>query len=58
MFYTIEELSEKFKVSEGTIRKLIHAGHIKAIKIGKQYRVHLAEVTQIEEQGLLVGVEK
>lgn len=37
--FTVEEVSEIFKLSRGSIRNLIKRGKMSAIKIGKQYRI-------------------
>ena len=37
--FTVEEVAEIFKLSNGSVRNLIKKGEIPAIKIGKQYRI-------------------
>ena len=43
-FYTIEELSKILKVEHKTIRRAIQRGEIKAMKIGKQWRIKKSDI--------------
>ena len=36
---TVEEVSKEFRVSEETVRRHIRAGKLKAVKVGRQYRI-------------------
>lgn len=38
-YYSIDELAKIMKVERRTIKRAIERGEIKAIKIGKQYRI-------------------
>lgn len=42
-FYTIDELAEILKVDHRTIRRAIKRGDIKAMKVGKQYRIRKSD---------------
>ncbi|MFA6428196.1 MAG: helix-turn-helix domain-containing protein [Candidatus Buchananbacteria bacterium] len=42
-FYTAEELATKLKLNVMTIYRYIKAGKLKALKIGKEYRINRAE---------------
>jgi len=39
IFYTIQEVAEILSLSEQTIRKLVHEGRLKAIRLGRTYRI-------------------
>lgn len=52
-FYTLEEVGEILKISVITLRKYIKQGKIKAIKIGKHWRV-----TEDNLQAFLDSLEK
>lgn len=39
VFYSVQEVAEILGLSEQTIRKLIHEGNLKAIRLGRTYRV-------------------
>ncbi|WP_279138443.1 helix-turn-helix domain-containing protein [Faecalicoccus pleomorphus] len=39
IFYTIQEVAEILSLSEQTIRKLIHEGELKAVRLGRTYRI-------------------
>ena len=43
-FYTIEELSKLLKVEHKTIRRAIKRGEIKAMKLGKQWRIKKSDI--------------
>lgn len=43
-FYTIEELSKLLKVEHKTIRRAIQRGEIKAMKLGKQWRIKKSDI--------------
>jgi excisionase family DNA binding protein len=38
-FMTTLEIAELFKVSEATVRAWIHEGELRAIKVGREFRV-------------------
>lgn len=48
MYLTISQVSNIYKVHENTIRNLIEKGEIKALKIGKQYRIDDTDLPQKE----------
>ena len=43
-FYTIEELSKLLKVEHKTIRRAKKRGEIKAMKLGKQWRIKKSDI--------------
>ena len=43
-FYTIEELSKLLKVEHKTIRRAIKRGEIKAMKLGRQWRIRRSDI--------------
>lgn len=43
-FYTIDELSKLLKVEHKTIRRAIQRGEIKAMKMGKQWRIKKSDI--------------
>ena len=49
-YYTIDELVKILKISRRTIQRLIKSGEIKAIKIGKQWRIKKDDFKRKEEQ--------
>lgn len=38
-FYTIQEMAEILQLSQRTILRHIHAGHLSAHRVGHQYRI-------------------
>ena len=42
-YYTAKELAEKLSLNVMTIYRYIKAGHLKAYKIGKEYRIERDE---------------
>jgi excisionase family DNA binding protein len=56
--YTVEEFAKIFKLSRQSVRTLIRAGEIPAIRIGKQHRIpqtvvdhYFAQATSPQERG-------
>lgn len=47
-FFTVEEVCEILNLSNQTIRKLIKEGKIKAVKLGRVYRVPRASLIQLK----------
>jgi excisionase family DNA binding protein len=45
--YTTTETAKQLRVSELTIRRLIKAGQIKAVMVGKQMRITQCELNRI-----------
>lgn len=43
-FYTIDELAKILKVEHRTIRRAIKRGDIKAMKVGRQYRIKKSDI--------------
>lgn len=39
IFYSVQEVAEILGLSEQTIRKLIHEGNLKAMRLGRMYRI-------------------
>jgi excisionase family DNA binding protein len=44
-YLTIRQTAEKLNLSTDTIRRLIRAGSLPAVKLGGQWRVHVDELT-------------
>lgn len=38
-FFTTQEIAELLKVSEATVRNWIHEGELRAVRIGRDFRV-------------------
>ena len=51
-FYSIEDIANLFGISWRTIQRYIKNGRIKAIKVGRQWRIPLDELRKIKKQGL------
>lgn len=52
-FYTIQETADILKVTYRTIQNYIYSGKLKAVKLGKSYRISeasLREFMQIPEE--------
>lgn len=48
---SLKELAKELRLSENTVRRAIKAGRIKAVKLGKQFRISEAEVERIKKEG-------
>lgn len=48
IFYTVQEVSEILSLSEQTIRKLILEGKLKAIRLGRTYRIPYEALTDLK----------
>jgi excisionase family DNA binding protein len=44
---TVEELADRLRVNEATIRRAIRRGEITATKLGRQYRISAAEADRL-----------
>lgn len=51
-FYTAQELADTLKVTLRTVYNYLRAGHIKAIRCGRDYRIPEAEFNRILREGL------
>jgi excisionase family DNA binding protein len=51
-FFTTEEIAEKMKVKEATVRSWIKSGRLKALKIGREWRI-----SEQAFDGFLEGLE-
>jgi len=49
--YTIDEIAEILKVTQRTIYNYIKSGSLKAIKIGKYWRIKHSDLEQFLEKG-------
>ncbi len=43
-FMTTQDVAELLKVSEATVRTLIHDGELRAIRIGREFRVAVKDL--------------
>lgn len=55
MYYTIQEVSNLFKISTKTIRRWIDKGDLPIIKIGRAIRISQDEVDKIKTCGLKIS---
>lgn len=46
-FYTVTEVAEAMRVSKMTVYRMIHAGQLPAIRVGKSFRVPQPAVEQL-----------
>lgn len=51
-FLTVAEVAELARVSRMTVYRMVHAGELPAIRVGKSYRVPQAAVEQMLSDGL------
>jgi len=51
-FYTVEELAVYLKVAEQTLRAWIRAGKVRAVRLGRSYRIPIAEVRRMISEGV------
>lgn len=51
-FVTVAEVAELMRVSKMTVYRMIHAGDLPAIRVGKSFRVPQLAVTQMIDAGL------
>lgn len=45
-FLKVKEVAEILQVSIGTVYKLIHSGQVKAVRVGKVYRIDPADLAE------------
>ena len=50
-FLTVAEVAEILRVSNMTVYRLINAGQLPAVRVGKSYRLTEADVDRFLEQG-------
>ena len=51
-FYSSTQVADKLNVSRQTVFRKIKDGEIKAVKIGKNYKIPTTEVTRILKEGM------
>lgn len=51
-FVTVAEVANVMRVSKMTVYRMIHAGDIPAVRVGKSFRVPQQAVQQIMSQGI------
>lgn len=51
-YKTTKELAEEFRVAESTIKRKIYAGKIKAIKIGRDWKIPEEEFERLKKEGV------
>lgn len=54
-WFTPNELADKLKISEQTVRLWVRQGKVKARKFGRAWRIPGAEVERVLEQGINEG---
>lgn len=47
-YFTIDELAERWKLSQSTVRRKIKAGELATVRIGRAVRIERTEVERIE----------
>lgn len=52
---TVKEAAELLKTSRVQVRKMIQAGDLLAVKVGREYRIPLAGIKDFIESNLLIG---
>lgn len=50
-FYTCEEVSEIYRVKISTVWAWVRSGKLKAVCIGKQYRIRREDLEEFEKNG-------
>lgn len=51
-FLTVAEVAQMARVSRMTVYRMVHAGELPAIRVGKSFRVPEAAVEEMLSQGL------
>lgn len=51
-FLTVAEVADMARVSRMTVYRMVHAGELPAIRVGKSYRVPQAAVDEMLSEGL------
>lgn len=47
----VQQAAEKLGLAQGTIRRFIREGRIKAVKVGRDWRIKESEIERILEEG-------
>jgi excisionase family DNA binding protein len=53
-FLTVAEVAEMTRVSRMTVYRMVHAGELPAVRVGRSFRVPEAAVQQLIAAGLVV----
>lgn len=53
MFYSVQEIAETLRVSEATVLRLIRDEELRAVRVGRQYRIHETALQHLQESGLV-----
>ena len=51
-YYSIRELCQQYSMSQSTVYSMIHAGKIRAVKIGRCWKIPKADFLQLLYQQL------
>ena len=51
MFVSIPSLARRWDVSRDTIKRAIRDGSLRGVRVGKRYKIHVAEVSRVECEG-------
>ena len=51
-FLTIAEVAEIMRVSKMTVYRLVHAGEMPAVRVGRSFRVHESAVNEYLESSV------
>jgi len=56
-WYSVAEVSERFSVSQSTIRRLIADTYLPALRVGQQLRIHTDTLEHFQDAGLMSGLD-
>lgn len=48
--WTVEEVAERWKVSQNTVRSMLQRGEIQGLKIRMNWRIYLSEILRYERE--------
>ena len=51
-YYSIKELCQQYSMSQSTVYSMIHAGKVRAVKIGRCWKIPKADFLQLLYQQL------
>ena len=50
-YLKLQEIADKYRVNQMTVRRWIKAGHLPAMKVGKQYRIKQSDLAAFLRDG-------
>jgi excisionase family DNA binding protein len=57
-FVTVEQLADRWQVSERTVRRMIEGGKLRALRVGPQLRIPLDVLERFEAQHMTSSCSK